>query len=88
MAKRIQLKTHRVRIKAPRELIFQKMSSFGRGHLKWPINGGAEMVAWGAAERAADATSGARYRVRLGFNEYRGNRKVQLTVDEIRPPSE
>jgi len=61
---------------------------FGRGHLKWPINGGAEMVAWGAAERAADATAGARYRVRLGFNEYRGNRKVQLTVDEFRPPSE
>ncbi|MCI0812684.1 MAG: SRPBCC family protein [Chloroflexi bacterium] len=44
MAKRIQLKTHRVRIKAPRELIFQKMSSFGRGHLKGDTNESSEVL--------------------------------------------
>ena len=34
MARPIRLKTHRVLIDAPREMIFQKMSSFGRGRLK------------------------------------------------------
>ena len=34
MAKPIQLSPHTVRVEAPRELIFQKLSSFGRGRLK------------------------------------------------------
>ena len=34
MARPIRLKTHRVLIGAPREMVFQKMSSFGRGRLK------------------------------------------------------
>ncbi len=38
MAKSIQLRSHRVLIKAPREMIFQKMSSFGGGRLKGDSN--------------------------------------------------
>ena len=34
MARPIKLKTHKVIIKAPRELVYQKMSSIGRGRLK------------------------------------------------------
>ncbi len=34
MARPIRLKPHKLLIKAPRELIFQNMSSFGRGRLK------------------------------------------------------
>ncbi|MDP6402262.1 MAG: SRPBCC family protein [SAR202 cluster bacterium] len=33
MAKPIKLKSHSVHIKAPREMVFQKLSSFGRGRL-------------------------------------------------------
>ncbi len=36
MAKPIQLRSHRVLIKAPRELVYQKMSSFGGGRLQGP----------------------------------------------------
>ena len=34
MTRPIRLKTHRVLIKAPRELVYQKMSSIGQGRLK------------------------------------------------------
>ena len=44
MAKPIRLKTHRVRIKAPRELIYQMMSSFGRGRLKGDTNESSEVL--------------------------------------------
>jgi hypothetical protein len=35
MATPIRLKSHKVRIRAPRELVYQVMSSFGRGGLDW-----------------------------------------------------
>jgi hypothetical protein len=44
MAKPIRLKTHSVRINAPRELIFQMMSSFGRGKLKGDNNEASEVI--------------------------------------------
>ncbi len=44
MAKPIRLKTHRVRIKAPRELIYQMMSSFGRGRLQGDNNESSEVL--------------------------------------------
>ena len=44
MANPIRLKTHRVRINAPRELIFQMMSSFGRGRLKGDTNEASEVI--------------------------------------------
>ena len=44
------------------------------------------MVGWDRAGGAA-AEAGAAYRVRLGFNEYRGRKTVQLTVEEARRPA-
>jgi len=53
-------------------------------HLKWRIQPSLEMVAWNMAEGFEPAPE-LWYRVRLGFNEYRGRRSVQLTVDEVQP---
>ncbi|MEE8434961.1 MAG: single-stranded-DNA-specific exonuclease RecJ [bacterium] len=55
-------------------------------HLKWRVAPGVEMVGWNLAEGHA-SEAGAAYRVRLGFNEYRGRRTVQLTVEEARGPA-
>jgi single-stranded-DNA-specific exonuclease len=53
-------------------------------HLKWRLRPALEMVGWNLAQRFAPAPD-LWYRVRLGFNEYRGRRSVQLTVDEVQP---
>lgn len=54
-------------------------------HLKWRLASGVEMLAWNRAgefESMGEAERDAlQYRVRVGFNEYRGQRKVQLTVE-------
>ena len=55
-------------------------------HLKWRVAPGVEMVGWNLAGGHA-AEAGAAYRVRLGFNEYRGRKTVQLTVEEARGPA-
>lgn len=52
-------------------------------HLKWNVAPGVEMVAWNMAN-SLEAGPHHRYRVRLGFNEYRGTRKIQLTVEDVR----
>ena len=52
-------------------------------HLKWRLPNGGEMVAWNASDKIEDARQ-LRFRVKLGFNEYRGMRKVQLTVEDMR----
>ena len=44
MANPIKLKTHKVLIKAPCELVFQKMSSFGRGRLKGDNNESSRVI--------------------------------------------
>ena len=55
-------------------------------HLKWRLAPGVEMLAWNRAsefESLGEAERDAlQYRVRVGFNEYRGQRKVQLTVED------
>ncbi len=54
-------------------------------HLKWRLAPGLEMLAWNQAsefESLGEAERNAlQYRVRVGFNEYRGQRSVQLTVE-------
>ncbi|MDH4120203.1 MAG: single-stranded-DNA-specific exonuclease RecJ [Deltaproteobacteria bacterium] len=50
-------------------------------HLKWTLPGGLEMIAWKAAGNLS-VTSATRYRVSLGFNEFRGNKKIQLKVED------
>jgi single-stranded-DNA-specific exonuclease len=51
-------------------------------HLKWALSGRAEMMAFNQAQHLPLPAT-ARYRVSLGFNEFRGERKVQLNVEEI-----
>jgi single-stranded-DNA-specific exonuclease len=53
-------------------------------HLKWRLQPGLEMVAWNRAE-GFQPDPELWYRVRLGFNEYRGRRSVQLTVEDLQP---
>ena len=45
MAKPIRLKTHWVLIKAPCEMVFQKMSSFGRGRIQGDNNESPKVIA-------------------------------------------
>jgi single-stranded-DNA-specific exonuclease len=56
-------------------------------HLKWRLQPGLEMVAWNRAE-GFEPTPELWYRVRLGFNAYRGRRSVQLTVDDVQARSQ
>ncbi len=44
MTKPIKLKSHSVHIKAPREMVFQKLSSFGRGQLKGDNNESSKVL--------------------------------------------
>ena len=55
-------------------------------HLKWRVAPGVEMVGWNLAG-SLPSDAGGSYRVRLGFNEYRGRKTVQLTVEEARGPA-
>jgi single-stranded-DNA-specific exonuclease len=52
-------------------------------HIKWQVSQQVEMVGWRMAGQLP-LSSDAQFRVRVGMNEYRGSRKVQLTVEEIR----
>ncbi len=51
-------------------------------HVKWEINGGVEMIGWNLAEKIQNRKP-SRMAVTLGFNEFRGKRKIQLNVKEI-----
>lgn len=52
-------------------------------HLKWKLSPQLEMVAWNRAE-SLNPHAANDYRVRVGFNEFRGVRRIQLTVDQVR----
>lgn len=52
-------------------------------HLKWRVGPGIEMLAWNQAEALEPGPRDC-YRVTLGFNEFRGVRKIQLVVEEVR----
>jgi hypothetical protein len=52
-------------------------------HLKWHVAPGVEMLAWNQAEALQPGPTHS-YRVTLGFNEYRGTRKIQLVVEDVR----
>ncbi len=51
-------------------------------HLKWRLPDGAEMIAWNGAGRLPPP-AGLQFRVKLGFNEYRGARTIQMVVEEF-----
>jgi len=62
----------------------EEPKKIGENHLKWILPGGAEMVAWKKAGKINPGDD-LQFRVSLGFNEFRGVRKVQLTVEDFRP---
>ena len=57
MARPIRLKTHRVLIEAPREMVFQKMSSFGRGRLKGESGESSRVLSRDGDEIVAEFTT-------------------------------
>jgi single-stranded-DNA-specific exonuclease len=57
---------------------------FSNGHLRWNLGQGKELVGWGLAEKLPLSTPSLAYRVRLGFNDYKGQRKIQGIVEEFR----
>ena len=44
MPRPIKLKTHKLLLKAPRKMVFQKMSSFGSGRLKGDVDGSSRVI--------------------------------------------
>lgn len=58
-----------------------------RRHVEFYVPGGARAVWWGAADRAGSIRQGVPVDVvvRPSIDTYRGSRRVQLVVDEVRP---
>ncbi len=54
----------------------------GDRHLKWQLAPGVEMMAWNRADKTLPGPE-QNFRVTLGFNEFRGVRKIQLVVADI-----
>ena len=52
-------------------------------HLKWRLPGGVEVVAWNQAGKL-DSTEKLGLLVKMGINEFRGNRRVQLILEDYR----
>ena len=52
-------------------------------HVKWQVNGNVEIIGWNRAESYAE-TLPSQLAVNLGFNEFRGRRKIQLNIQDSR----
>jgi len=50
-------------------------------HVKWQVNGNVEIIGWNRAENFAEKLP-SQLAVNLGFNEFRGRRKIQLTIQD------
>ena len=72
MARPIKLKSHRVRIEAPCEMVFQKMSSFGRGRLAGDNNESSKVIS-----RDGDSLI-VEFRTKAGPFTYTTNEQVTL----------
>ncbi|MBL7035565.1 MAG: single-stranded-DNA-specific exonuclease RecJ, partial [SAR324 cluster bacterium] len=60
------------------ELPFTKLKE---KHVKWQVNGNVEIIGWNRAETFTEK-SPSQLAVNLGFNEFRGRRKIQLTIQD------
>jgi single-stranded-DNA-specific exonuclease len=65
-------------VQAP-EQEFQTMKD---RHVKWQLNGSVEIVGWNFAE-AFEQQPPLQLAVTLGFNEFRGRRRVQMLIQEV-----
>jgi single-stranded-DNA-specific exonuclease len=50
-------------------------------HVKWQVNGNVEIIGWNRAETYAEKPP-SQLAVNLGFNEFRGRRKIQLNIQD------
>ena len=51
-------------------------------HVKWKLNGSVDIIGWNLAE-AFEQQPPSQLAVTLGFNEYRGRRRVQMLIQEV-----
>jgi len=65
-------------VQAP-EQEFQTMKD---RHVKWQLNGSVEIVGWNLAEMFEQQPP-SQLAVTLGFNEFRGRRRVQMLIQEV-----
>ena len=52
-------------------------------HVKWQLNGNVEIIGWNRAENFTEKPP-SQLAVNLGFNEFRGRRKIQLNIQDSR----
>ena len=52
-------------------------------HVKWQLNGNVEIIGWNRADSFTEEPP-SQLAVNLGFNEFRGRRKIQLNIQDSR----
>jgi single-stranded-DNA-specific exonuclease len=52
-------------------------------HVKWQLNGNVEIIGWNRADSFSENPP-SKLAVNLGFNEFRGRRKIQLNIQDSR----
>jgi len=52
-------------------------------HVKWQLNGNVEIIGWNRADSFSEKPP-SQLAVNLGFNEFRGRRKIQLNIQDSR----
>ena len=57
-------------------------SSLKQKHVKWNLKGNVEIIGWNCSERFTNSLP-SQLAVNLGFNEFRGKRSIQLTIQDI-----
>jgi single-stranded DNA-specific DHH superfamily exonuclease len=50
-------------------------------HVKWHVNGNVEIIGWNRADSFSENPP-SKMAVNLGFNEFRGRRKIQLNIQD------
>ena len=57
-------------------------TSLKQKHVKWKLNGNVEIIGWNCSEPFTNDLP-SELAVNLGFNEFRGQRSIQLTIQDI-----
>jgi len=57
-------------------------TSLKQKHVKWKLNGNVEIIGWNRSEHFTNDLP-SELAVNLGFNEFRGQRSIQLTIQDI-----
>ena len=56
-------------------------TSLKQKHVKWNLNGNVEIIGWNCSEPFTNSLP-SQLAVNLGFNEFRGHRSIQLTIQD------